>query len=162
MPAPYRNDILAALITVLFLHTLACSSVKKPRLRKPIIARQPLLGPIIVPHIMRSDIKFAQLDPNGFPTSVTHYFREFPYTFKAPAKGGEPQRGFKVLHPTADGGTIERYRLRNLATGEPYEFPKVPASKGGDGTWHIPDSGWKQIRHSLQKKMRIPLSPAMR
>jgi len=103
--------------------------------------------PVTVPTFVTVNIKFSQLDANGLVTSVTHMFAELP-----------PEGGFTVNPDDEFTGKIALYQLRNLGTGEVYEFRDVPVRKMGSAGWVIqPDVGWVHIRDQLQARMRARL-----
>jgi hypothetical protein len=97
------------------------------------------------------DIRFAQLDPNsGLVTTATHVFRELL---------PENSRIFIVDVEDDTHGKVRLYRLRNLGTGETFDFPDVPVRKIGTAGWVIEqDVGWKVIHDQLQAKTKIQLA----
>lgn len=119
------------------------------------------LDPVVVESLIEGQIKFSQLDRNGFVTSITHWLLELPQDIAA-AEGDPARKGFLVRRPdpTEPGkGTVERYCLRNKGTGDKYEFQDVPVHKlEGSAEWIITDEGHSQIKKKLQAKLRVPLS----
>ncbi len=128
---------------------------RKPRLRK-------VLERVVVDSFESDDLRYPQLDPNGFPTSVTHYFREFPLDLPSTTKEGEPRRGFRVTRSDESRGTIDTYRLRNIGTGEQFLFSDVECKRVSGSEWVITEKGHKKIHRALQAKMKVPLSKALR
>lgn len=120
------------------------------------------LTPIIVESLEEDDLKYPQLDANGFPTSITHYFREFPLEYPPTTEGEEKQRGFRINRSEASSGSVETYRLRNVGTGEQHYFRDVPVKRVVGEEWAITEEGHRQIRKELQAKMKVPLSRVLR
>ena len=62
-------------------------SFLKPGKRGAAPAVKPVRGipldPVIVESFIQGQIKFSQLDPNGFVTTITHSFLELPLDFEA-------------------------------------------------------------------------------
>jgi hypothetical protein len=121
-----------------------------------------VLTPIIVESLEEGDLKYPQLDANGFPTSITHYFREFPLEYPPTKAGEEKQRGFRINRSDPSTGTVETYRLRNVGTGDQHYFREVPVKRVVGDEWAITDDGHGQIRRELQAKMKVPLSRVLR
>jgi len=94
------------------------------------------------------DIRFNQLDPNGLVMTATHVFRE---------QKPENAPGFLVQTEDNLRGKIRSYRLRNLGTGDVYDFTDVPVKKvDPTAGWRIEDEvGWKAVRDQLGAKMKI-------
>jgi hypothetical protein len=109
------------------------------------------LEPVTVEQFQPGDVIFSQLDRNGFVTSISHFFRELgPDTDNADAP-------FTVNRKDADSGVIVLYRLRNVGTGEVFEFRGVPVKRLISGDWVISEPGHKQIRDQLQARMRVQI-----
>jgi len=109
------------------------------------------LEPVTVEQFQPGDIIFSQLDRNGFVTSISHFFRELgPDADNADAP-------FAVNRTDADNGTIVLYRLRNVGTGEVFEFRGVAVKRLISGDWVISEAGHKQIRDQLQARMRVQI-----
>ncbi len=128
--------------------------------RKP--SRRKVLERIVVDHFENDDLRYPQLDPNGFPTTVTHYFREFPLDLPSTAKGEDTRRGFRVSRSDESSGKIDTYRLRNIGTGEQFLFSDVACKRVSGSEWVITDEGHRKIHRVLQAKMKVPLSKALR
>jgi hypothetical protein len=121
------------------------------------------LGPLVVASLESGDLKYSQLDGNGFPTTITHYFREFACELPPETEGGAMRSGFRLNRTDESSGTVEVYRLRNIGTGEQHEFKEVAAKRVGTGDeWAITDEGHRLIHQTLQAKMRVQLSKALR
>jgi len=116
-------------------------------------AGAPSEGRVEVERLTRGDVRFSQLDRAGRATSITHFLRELP------PRGGQ---GFTIDVTGKSRGTIAVYCLRNVATGEVYEFRNLPARRAADAGWVIADEGWEQIRDQLEAKMRVELSLPLR
>ncbi|MBM4032919.1 MAG: hypothetical protein FJ291_14185 [Planctomycetes bacterium] len=95
----------------------------------------------------RGDIRFNQLNEQGFPTTTFHYFRE-----RKPEKADE----FTVNRVDERHGTVRHYRLENVGTTEVYDFSGVAAEKI-ESEWHIAEQGWIKIRNELQARMNLKL-----
>jgi len=108
-------------------------------------------GPVTVASFQTGDIIYSQLDRNGFATSITHFFREFG------PDDDNPNKPFTINRGEADTGQIELYRLRNVGTGEVFEFHNVPVKRRASDDWIITDEGQKQIRDKLQARMRVQI-----
>ena len=119
-------------------------------------------------------IRFSQIDPaSGLVTTATHIFRELSpnereplrIALQAPAtqivrelSPNEP-RVFVVKAEEEKQGKINLYSLRNIGTGEAFDFRDVPVRKIGTAGWVIePEVGWKVIRDELQAKMKVQLA----
>jgi len=112
---------------------------------------QSMPEPLAIDSFQEGDIIYSQLDRNGFATSITHFFREFG------PDDDIPNKPFTINHSEADTGQIELYRLRNVGTGESFEFQNVPVKRLASGDWIITDQGQKQIRDQLQARMRVQI-----
>ncbi len=123
-------------------------SVRTTPAERPAAAKDVLLGPVSVRGLHRGDIRFAQLDRDRLPTSITHFFREM-----LPDKA----EVFTVNRESDESGTVLAYRLRNLGTGDVYEFADVRVKKVA-GEWMISEEGWEAIRSELQAKMKVELA----
>jgi chromosome segregation ATPase len=101
--------------------------------------------------LVKGNVRFVQLDANGQPTAVTHFFREAP-----------PEPGQRFVLRVQDGqrGSVALYRLVNLGTGEASEFRDVAARRTPDGAWAIADEGWELITDQLAARMKVKLRPA--
>lgn len=105
--------------------------------------------PVAVKSLEPGDIIYSQLDRNGFVTSISHFFRELgpnPQDAKAP---------FVVERDDEYAGRIQLYRLRNVGTGEVFEFRGLAVKRIAAGEWIITEDGYKQIRNDLQARMRV-------
>ena len=108
-------------------------------------------GPLTVASFQTGEIIYSQLDRNEFVTSISHFFRELG------PDDDNPNKPFTINRSEADTGQIELYRLRNVGTGEVFEFQNVPVKRLASGDWIITDDGQKQIRDQLQARMRVQL-----
>jgi len=107
--------------------------------------------PAAVKSFQVGDIVYSQLDRNGFVTSISHFFRELgPDT-------DDPSKPFTVNRTDEYKGHIALYRLRNVGTGEVFEFTNVAVKRLAAGGWVIADDGQKQIRDQLQARMRVQI-----
>jgi hypothetical protein len=97
------------------------------------------------------DIIYSQLDRNGFVTSISHFFREVG------PDNDDPNKPFTVIRSDEYAGKIELYRLRNVGTGEVYEFENVPVTRLAAGNWVIGEEGERLIRDQLQARMRVQI-----
>jgi hypothetical protein len=121
------------------------------------------LGPLFVPSLESGDLRYPQLDGNGFPTSITHYFREFAYDLPPAVKGEPVRQGFTVNRTDERLGTVEKYRLRNIGTGDQYEFRDVPVKREAGGEeWTITEDGQRQMQGVIQAKMNVSLGKVLR
>jgi hypothetical protein len=115
-----------------------------PETSQPVRAER--LDPVSIMSLQTGDIIYSQLDKNGFVTSISHFFRELP---------PDAVKGFTVERKDSDHGTIVLYRLRNIGTGESFDFRDVPVEKAGEAGWAISEDGQVQIRDQLQAIMRV-------
>ncbi len=122
-------------------------NLTSPRIEAPAAAKELPLGPVSVKSLLKSDIRFQQLDSNGIPTSITFFFREMK---------PEPADVFTVNRETDVTGALLSYRLLNIGTADVYEFANVQVRLVG-GEWTITEEGWKTIRDTLQARMNVPL-----
>jgi len=107
--------------------------------------------PVNVKSFQTGDIVYSQLDRNGFVTSISHFFRELgPET-------EDPSKPFTVSRTDEYKGHIVLYRLRNVGTGEVFEFANVPIKRLAAGDWIIGDDGQRQLRDQLQARMRVQI-----
>lgn len=107
--------------------------------------------PVSVESFQSGDIVYSQLDRNGFVTSISHFFHEL---------GPDPKNSdkpFTVNREDEYGGHIVLYRLRNVGTGDVFEFENVPVKRLAGGGWVITEEGWRQIRDQLQARMRVQI-----
>jgi len=141
---------------------LSGSSSASPDAAGKTKSRPVAVGPVIVAKFEQGDLKYPQLDGNGFPTSITHYFREFPYEFPADVEGDPTQRGYRVARTSSREGTIEEYRLRNIGTGDQFEFRSVAVERNVADDWLVTEKGHREIKKSLEAKLKVSLSKAIR
>jgi len=119
-----------------------------PRTSLP--AQKPVEEPVApksVTEFHKGNISFAQLDGEGMLTSITHTFRELL---------PEGAKVFTVVRDDDTHGKILVYRLRNVGTGETYEFSDVEVSKVDPG-WALTEDGWTKVRGELQARMNLRL-----
>jgi hypothetical protein len=126
----------------------ALDRLKKASQEPPEKVEQPEFGPVSVKNLYTQDVRFPQLTVDGIMTSLTHSFRELL------PEGAEV---FTVNRDTERHGFILHYRLRNLATGDAYDFTDVEVEKIGE-EWTITERAWTRIRDQLQAKMQLRLS----
>ena len=125
-----------------------------PTAPKSAVAAQPdTFEPISIESFQTGDIIYSQLDRNDFVTSISHFFRELG------PNDDNPNAPFTVSINRDDqySGQIQIYRLRNLGTGEIFEFQNVGVKRLASGDWIITDDGQKQIRDQLQARMRVQI-----
>jgi hypothetical protein len=126
-----------------------------PKLRKPskptVNVEPETFEPESVESFQTDDIVYSQLDRNGFVTSISHFFRELGPDPESPDKP------FTVNRKDEYDGHIVLYRLRNVGTGEIFEFENVPVKRLAGGGWVISEDGWRQIRDQLQARMRVQI-----
>ena len=113
--------------------------------QKPV--KEAPVGPVSVAELHKGNISFAQLDDNGMVTSVTYTFRELL---------PENAKVFTVNRDDDTHGKLLVYRLRNVGTGDTYEFSDVGVSKVGPD-WAITEDGWTKVRDELQARMSLVL-----
>ena len=116
------------------------------------VIEEPVLGPVSVESLEKENIKFPQLDGAGMVTSVTFYFQELT---------PEGSDVFTVNRKGENDGVVLRFRLRDVATGEAFEFRDVPVKRYND-TWAVTDDGWLQIKNDLQARKNVPLGKPLR
>ena len=145
----------AAVITKLKAQGRLPDWVRWPELRvstdKPVTIQPENFEPVPVPSFETGDIIYSQLDRNGFVTSISHFFREL---------GPNPDdlaKPFTVNRESEEDGTIALYRLRNVGTGEVYEFKDVGVKRLVSGDWVITEDGQRKIRDQLQARMRVQI-----
>ncbi|MBM4037242.1 MAG: hypothetical protein FJ290_01905 [Planctomycetes bacterium] len=125
---------------------------EKDPIEKAVAARKSLpLEPVQVASLQKGDMRFPQLDNEGLITSMNHYFRE------ERLKNADT---FTVNRESEEEGSIAAYRLRNIGTGEVYEFSNIRV-KRIQAEWTITEGGWNQIRDELRAKMNVRLGPPM-
>ena len=107
--------------------------------------------PVSVEKIQSGDIVYAQLDRNGFVTSISHFFRELG------PDPEHPERSFTINRTDLDHGSVALYRLRNVGTGESHEFRDVPVEHLATGDWVITEDGQRKIRTQLEARMRVQI-----
>jgi len=126
--------------------------IAKRRLTAPRTTEQPkAFDPVSVKKFQGGDIIYSQLDRNGFVTSISHFFREVGPNPDA------PNEEFVVNRIDLDQGKIALYRLRNVGTGEAFEFRDVAVNRLVSGEWVITADGQKLIRDQLQARMRVQI-----
>ncbi len=118
-----------------------------------VVAQPDTFEPISVESFQTGDIVYSQLDRNDFVTSISHFFRELG------PDDDNPNAPFTVNIDRNDqySGQIQLYRLRNVGTGEVFEFQNVAVKRLASGDWIITDEGQKQIRDQLQARMRVQI-----
>lgn len=133
--------LLAALVSI----GVASCTAPRPGEPKPVPEPQ---GDVTAKNFCRRDTVFRQLDRNGSATSITHFFREL-----------RPQGvgAFTIKRSANDEGEIVLYRLRNVGTGEMFDFPSVPVERLPSSVWQITEGGWTQIRENLEARMKVQL-----
>ena len=131
--------------------------------QKPV--KEPPVAPQSVTEFHQGNISFAQLDAEGMVTSITHTFRELL---------PEGAKVFTVVRDDDTHGKVLLYRLRNIGTGETYEFSDVAVSKVATGWaltkdgrtvevskvgmgWALTEDGWTKVRDTLQARMSLKL-----
>jgi len=107
--------------------------------------------PVPVKSFQTGDIIYSQLDRNGFVTSISHFFREIG------PDPEDPSKPFVVNREDEYGGHIVLYRLRNVGTGETYDFENVKVKRLAAGDWVIDEDGQRAIRDHLQARMRVQI-----
>ena len=107
--------------------------------------------PVRAKLLQSGDIVYSQLDRNGFVTSISHFFRELGPNPDA------PEEEFVVNRTDPDQGKIALYRLRNVGTGEAFEFRDVAVSRHVSGEWMITPDGQKLVRDQLLARMRVQI-----
>jgi len=118
-----------------------------------VVAQPDTFEPISVESFQAGDIIYSQLDRNEFVTSISHFFRELG------PDDDNPNAPFTVNIVRNDpySGQIQLYRLRNVGTGEIFEFQNVGVKRLASGDWIITDDAQKQIRDQLQARMRVQI-----
>ncbi len=125
--------------------------VKDPT-EKAAAARKALpLEPTQVASFHKGDVRFPQLDSDKLITSMNHHFRE---------ERPKDADTFTVNRESEEQGTIANYRMRNIGTGEIFEFSAVQVKRLGM-EWTITEEGWSQVRDELQAKMKLQLARPM-
>jgi len=116
------------------------------------VAQPDTFEPVSVESFQTGDIIYSQLDRNEFVTSISHFFREL-------RPDDNPNTPFTININRNDqySGQIQLYRLRNVGTGEVFEFKNVGVKRLASGDWMITDDGQKQIRDQLQARMRVQI-----
>lgn len=119
--------------------------------KPPVTVEPKTFEPETVEAFQTDDIVYSQLDRNGFVTSISHFFRELG------PDPENPDKPFLVNRKDEYDGHIVLYRLRNVGTGEIFEFENVPVKRLAGGGWVISEDGWRRIRDQLQARMRVQI-----
>ena len=111
--------------------------------------------PVTVKSFQEGDIIYSQVDRNGLVTSISHFFRELR---PGADSADQAEKDFTVNRTEEEAGKIEFYRLRNVGTGEIFDFKDIPARRVGTAGWNITEEGQLELKKVLEARMKVQLA----